>query len=108
MPLYLYYRPSFNRSIKRLGSDQKKIVGKILEALDTYYSSNCSLSEARQIAPRFFYKQLRKPYYEAGIEGNMRVILRREGSNCIAILAGNHNQIEKFLSQVEVFPILYY
>ena len=108
MPLYLYYRPSFNRSIKRLGSDQKKIVGKILEALDTYYSSNCSLSEARQIAPRFFYKQLRKPYYEAGIEGNMRVILRTEGSNCIAILAGNHNQIEKFLSQVEVFPILYY
>jgi hypothetical protein len=68
--------------------------------LDIYYSSNCSLSEARRIAPRFFYKQLRKPYYEAGIEGNIRVILRREGSNCIAILAGNHDQIEQFLSQV--------
>jgi len=99
MPLYLYYRPSFNRSVKRLGSSQKKIIGTILEALDTYYSSNCSLSEARQIAPGFFYKQLRKPYYESGIEGNMRIILRREGNRCITILAGNHDQIEKFLSQ---------
>jgi len=62
MPLYLYYRPSFNRSVKHLGSSQKKIIGTILEALDTYYSANCSLSEARQIAPGFFYKQLQKPY----------------------------------------------
>jgi hypothetical protein len=100
MPLCLYYRPSFNRSVKRLRSSQKNIIGTILEALDIYYSSNCSLSEARRIAPRFFYKQLRKPYYEAGIEGNIRVVLRREGSNCIAILAGNHDQIEQFLSQV--------
>lgn len=100
MPLYLYYRPSFNRSVKRLGSNQKEIIGTILEALDTYYSSNCSLPEARQIASGFFYKQLRKPYYEAGIEGNMRIVLRREGNNCIAMLAGNHDQIEQFLSQV--------
>ena len=74
MPLYLYHRPSFNRSVKRLGANQKKIIGTILEALDTYY--------------------------ESGIEGNMRVVLRREGNNCIALLAGNHDQIEKFLSQV--------
>ncbi|MCK5451739.1 MAG: hypothetical protein KAI70_08235 [Candidatus Omnitrophica bacterium] len=100
MPLYLYYRPSFNRSVKQLGSGQKKIIGSMLEALDVYFSSNCDLSEARQITPGFFYKQLRKPYYESGIEGNMRVILKREGNNCIAILTGNHDQIEKFLSQV--------
>ena len=99
MPLYLFQRPSFNRSIKRLGSDQKKVIGTILEALDVYCSSNCSLLEARQITPGFFYKQLRKPYYESGIEGNMRIILRKEGNSCIAILAGNHDQIEKFLSQ---------
>jgi hypothetical protein len=54
MPLCLYYRPSFNRSVKRLRSSQKNIIGTILEALDIYYSFNCSLSEARRIAPRFF------------------------------------------------------
>jgi len=100
MPLYLFYRPSFDRSIKRLDPAQKKIIGRILEALTVYYSSNCDLSKAQAISPRFFYKQLRKPYYEAGVENNLRVVLRRENEKCIAVIAGNHDQIEKFLSQV--------
>ena len=54
MPFYLYFRPSFKRSSKRLGFSQKKIVGLILEALDVYYSSNCNLLKTRQIAPGFF------------------------------------------------------
>ncbi len=100
MPLYLYYRPSFKRSLKRLGYEQKKITGLILESLTAYYASGCNLEEARKIAPRFFYKQLRKPYYEAGIEGNVRVVIRQEGQNCIAVLAGNHDQIRQFLNNV--------
>lgn len=59
MPLYLYYRPSFERSIKSLGYEQKQIVGLILEALETYYESGCDLLEAQKVAPRFFHKQLR-------------------------------------------------
>lgn len=100
MPLYLFYRPSFKRSLKRLGYEQKKITGLILESLDVYYSSGCNLSEAQKIAPRFFYKQLRKPYYEAGIEGTIRVVLKREDENCIAVLAGNHDQIKQFLASL--------
>ncbi len=100
MPLYLYYRPSFKRSLKHLGYEQKRIVGLILEALTVYYSSGCDIGEAQKIAPRFFYKQLRKPYYEAGIERTIRVIIRREGENCIAALAGNHAQIKHFLAVV--------
>ncbi len=100
MPLHLYYRPSFKRSLKRVGYEQKKIVGLIFESLATYYSSGCNLLEAQKIAPRFFYKQLRKPYYEAGIEGNIRIVIRQEGENCIAVLAGNHDQIRQFLASV--------
>jgi hypothetical protein len=73
MPLHLYYRPSFRRSLKRLGSEQKKIVGLILESLAAYYSSGCNLQEAQKIAQRFFYKQLRKPYYGAGVERNIKL-----------------------------------
>ncbi len=98
MPLLLYYRPSFKRSLKRLGCEQKKIVGLIFESLTAYYYSGCNLQEAQKIAPRFFYKQLRRPYYEAGIEGNIRVIIRQEGQMCIAVLAGNHDQIRQFLA----------
>ena len=100
MPLHFYYRPSFKRSLKRLGYEQKKVVGLILESLTAYYFSGCNQQEAQKIAPRFFYKQLRKPYYEAGVEGAIRVVIRREGENCIAILAGNHEQIRQFLSSV--------
>ena len=100
MPLRLYYRPSFKRSLKRLGHEQKKISGLILEALIVYYSSGCDILEAQRIAPRFFYKQLRRPYYEAGIEGNIRVVIKREDENCIAVLAGNHDQIRQFLTEI--------
>lgn len=97
MPLQLYYRPSFNRSLKRLGYEQKITAGLILECLTVYYSGECNLLMAQEIAPRFFYKQLRKPYYEAGVEGTIRIIIKRENEKCIAILAGNHDQIKIFL-----------
>ena len=100
MPLHLYYRPSFKRSLKRLGHEQKKTAGLILESLIVYYSAGCDLLEAQKITPRFFYKQLRKPYYEAGIEGNIRVVIKREDENCIAVLAGNHDQIRRFLAEI--------
>lgn len=100
MPLYLYFRPSFKRSLKRLGYKQKETAGLILEVLSVYYSSGCDLLQAKKIAPRFFYKQLMKPYYEAGIEGNIRVVIRKEKEKCIAVLAGNHDQIRQFLASV--------
>ena len=77
MPYELYYRPSFNRSTKRLGSEQKKVVGLILEVLDVYYSTGCNLSEAQRKSSNFFYKKLRGPYYEAGVEKNIRVIIHK-------------------------------
>jgi hypothetical protein len=86
----LYYRPSFQRSLKRLGHEQKVIAGLILESLDAYYSNGCNLIAAQEISPRFFYKQLIKPYYEAGVEGNIRIVLMHEDDKAIAILAGNH------------------
>ena len=100
MPLCLCYRPSFKRSLKRLGYEQKKIAGLILESLAVYYFSEYDLLKAQKIAPRFFYKQLKKPYYEAGIEGTIRVIIRREDEICIAVLVGNHDQIKQFLASV--------
>ena len=98
MPLTLYFRPSFQRSLKRLGAEQQRTVGRVLEALQAYYASDCHLPAAQQHAPRFFYKQLRKPYYEAGVDRHLRVIIAREDDKGIAILAGNHDQIRRFLA----------
>ena len=97
MPLFLFYRPSFSRSLKRLGAEQKRIIAKILQCLLAYYSNDCSIHKAKELDSGFFYKQLEKPYYEAGIESNIRIVLKREKQKCIAVLAGNHAQIRKFL-----------
>lgn len=100
MALRLLYQPSFVRSVKRLDSTQKEIIGLLLEALSVYYATGCDVHAAHRSAPRFFYKQLRKPYYEAGIERTLRIVIRRDGENCIAMVAGNHNQIEQFLRDI--------
>ncbi len=99
MPLFLYYRPSFTRSLKRLGVEQKRIVAAILRCLKAYYESNCNINVAKEINSGFFYKQLQKPYYEVGVESDIRIVLRREKQKCIAILAGNHDQIRQFLAK---------
>ena len=98
MPLSLFYYSSFERSLGNLDPDQTKIVQRILIALEAYYASNCNLSEAQKLEPRFFYKKLRKSYYETGIENKIRVIIEREKSECFVVLAGNHDQIKRFLS----------
>ncbi|MBU1122368.1 MAG: hypothetical protein KKF54_06720 [Candidatus Omnitrophica bacterium] len=100
MPLHLYFRPSFKRSLKPLAQKQKETIALILEAIIVYYSSGCSLMKAQKVTPRFFYKQLRRPYYEAEVERNLRVIFYKENEKCITVLAGNHDQIKRFLAKV--------
>lgn len=98
MALVLLFLPQLIRSIKQLGPEEKRTAESILEALQIYYATNCDLEEPRKTQPGFFYKQLRRPYYEAGIEKHLRVVIRREKSNCYAMFAGNHDQIKRFLS----------
>jgi hypothetical protein len=99
MPIQFIYASSFKRSVKKLGSKEVAVVKAILKALSVYYKNGCDLSKAQKLSPRFFYKQLRKPYFEAGVEGKVRVIIERNGSQCMAILAGNHDQIKQFLKK---------
>ncbi len=98
MPFFLFYASSFERSLKSLAPHQCTIIARIIEALEIYYSHGCSISKVLETEVRFFYKKLRHDFYEAGVEGKLRIVLRKEGSKCVAILAGNHDQIKRFLS----------
>ena len=100
MPLLLFYQASFFRTLKSLGPNEKKTIKRIVESLEVYYSTNCNLESARKLAPRFFYKQLQRPYSEAGIDSKLRVILWRQGNTCRAVFAGNHDQVRRFLKNV--------
>lgn len=99
MPLFLLYATSFERSLKNLDHQQQAIVARIIEALEIYYSHRCELSVVFKTETRFFYKKLRHDFYEAGVKGKLRIVLRKDGLKCIAILAGNHDQIRKSLSK---------
>ncbi len=98
MPLFLFYASSFGRSLKNLDPQQRVIIARIIESLEIYYSTGCNLSKVLESETRFFYKKFRHDFYEAGVEGKLRVVLRKDGSNCVAILAGNHDQVRKFLA----------
>ena len=98
MPLALSYASSFERSLRNLDPHQRSVTARIIESLEIYYSNGCDISKVFETEARFFYKKLRYDFYEAGVEAKLRIILRKDGSKCVAILAGNHDQIKKFLS----------
>ncbi len=98
MPLFLLYASSFERSLKNLDPQQRVIIARIIESLEMYYSNECDIAKVLETETRFFYKKLRHDFYEAGVEGKLRIVLKKDGSKCVAILAGNHDQIKKFLS----------
>ena len=77
MPLSVVFYSSFEKSLGNLELEQKQVVQRILKAITAYYASNCDLSEAKKLEPGFFYKQLRRPYYEAGVEKKIRIIIYR-------------------------------
>ncbi len=98
MPLHLHFLPSLERSLKKLSPEQKEIVKLLLKALTIYLDKNFDIYEAQKIAPRFFFKQLRKPFYESSVEGKLHIVLRKDGSDCFALLVGNHDQVRRFLA----------
>ena len=97
MPFTLYFYSSFERSLKSLDPSQKTIVQRIVRALQAYLHAGADLSAAQKVEAGFFYKQLCKPYYEAGVEGKMRIIMERDKADCYLVLAGNHEDIKRFL-----------
>ncbi len=99
MPLALLYASSFERSLKSFDPQQLRIIARILETLQIYYLNGCNISKAHEIETGFFYKKLRHDFYEAGVEGKLRVVLRKDGAQCVAILAGNHDQIKRLLNK---------
>ena len=98
MPLCLLFTPSFYRSLKHFDPQQQKIIALGIEALKVYFASGNALSEAHKVTPRFFYKKLQHDFHEAGVEGKLRILLRKDGLKRFALIAGNHDQVKKFLA----------
>jgi len=84
------FAPSFDRSFRRLPLDRQRRVQKAVDR-------TIDLLEAGQLPVGLGLKRLRASIWEfrAGLAD--RIIFRLEGSEATFVLAGNHDEIRRYL-----------
>ena len=105
MPFELYYLPSYERCLKRLGEKERRVAGAIVMALSQYFRSGLSVGGGPYLARmenrthRLVFKKLQGAIWEAYIEGHVRVLTRLEKQRHYLVFAGNHDQARQFLKE---------
>ena len=105
MPFQLFFLPSYERCVKKLGSREKKIAELIVSALLSYFESGLPVGgspyifQAGQRSYRLVFKKLRDPIWEAYLEGQVRILTRLEKNRHFLAFAGNHDQVNQFLKK---------
>ena len=103
MPFQIAFLSSYVRSFEKLGNREKEIAGLIVLALQSYFEANPPLTghpyvlQLQGRSYRLVFKKLREPFWEASIEGRVRVITRLEKNCHNLLLVGNHDQVRQFL-----------
>lgn len=84
--------PSFERSIKKLSSQDKQKVKKTLEKLNDFIVSG--------ILPKGLgLKKINKDKYELRVDIHFRIIMKTEKESLYIVLAGTHQDIKKYLKK---------
>ena len=105
MPFQLFYLPSFERCLKKLGSREKRVSNLVVEALLAYFQSGIPVTGDPYIfhqenrSHRLVFKKLRANIWEAYIERQVRILTRLDGSRHFLVFAGNHDQVRQFLKK---------
>ena len=82
--------PSFERSIKKLTSLEKKQAAKSLEEFNTFLVTGQAPFGLR-------FKKINHDKYEFRIDIRLRVLVKAEGDTFYLVLVGNHDQIRRYL-----------
>ncbi|MBI2166751.1 MAG: hypothetical protein HYU34_00735 [Candidatus Omnitrophica bacterium] len=105
MPFRLFFLPSYERCLRKLGSREREIAGVILLALQSYFQSGIPLGggpyvfHSKDRSHRLVFKKLRESIWEASVEGGVRVITRQEKDAHFLVFVGNHDQVRQFLKK---------
>lgn len=103
MPFELSFLSSYIRSFKKLGPREKQIAGLVVLALQSYFKANLPVTGGPYVfqyqgnSYRLVFKKLHDPFWEAYIEGRVRVVTRLEKGCHFLLLVGNHDQVRQFL-----------
>lgn len=82
--------PSFERSVKKLTLIEKRLLANSLNRLNTFIATGES-------AAGFRFKKINHDKYEFRVDIRLRVIIKKEGNIYYLVLAGDHNQIRRYL-----------
>ena len=88
------FKPSFDRSVKSCHSKQKEEIKQAaLQAVDI-------LSQDREIHKGIGLKRLKGDYWEIRRGLKARILFRWQGDLAEFILAGDHNDIKRYLKNI--------
>jgi mRNA-degrading endonuclease RelE of RelBE toxin-antitoxin system len=85
------FKPSFDRSIKQLSSPDKALVKDAAEKLIDV------LSKDREIYEGLGLKRLKDSFWEVRQGLKVRILFRWDGDLVEFVLAGNHDDVKRFL-----------
>ena len=80
----------FERSVKKLSAQDR---GKLSSSLEAFHSFLLS----GQAAYGFRFKKINHDKYEFRVGIRLRVIVKVEGDNYYLVLAGNHDEVRRYL-----------
>lgn len=85
--------PSFERSIKKLTVQEKKLLSKSLEQFNSFLISG-------QVPAGFGFKKINHDKYEFRVDIRLRVVVKVDGGDYYLVLVGNHEDIRRYLKSV--------
>ena len=87
----IFILPSFERSVKKLTPlDKKKLAAQSLEELNSFLISG-------EMLGGFGFKKINHDKYEFRVDIRLRVVVKVEGEDYYLVLAGNHDEVRKYL-----------
>ena len=82
--------PSFGRSVRKLARQDKKNLAESLEVLNTFLLSG-------ELPVGFGFKKINHDKYEFRVDIRLRVVVKVEGDDYYLVLAGNHDDVKRYL-----------
>ena len=82
--------PSFERSVKKLTRQDKDNLAESLEDFNSFLLSG-------EAPAGFGFKKINHDKYEFRVDIRLRVVVKVEGEDYYLVLAGNHDEVKRYL-----------
>jgi mRNA-degrading endonuclease RelE of RelBE toxin-antitoxin system len=82
--------PSFERSVKKLTRQDKNNLAESLEVFNSFLLTG-------ELPSGFGFKKINHDKYEFRVDIRLRVVVKVEDSEYYLVLAGNHDEVKRYL-----------